>query len=145
MGDNWLIQSETYPLLDALYLDGATSDQSSIYTKATDNSMTFNTNHYEVNIGNSYRYVELRADATLLNLLKGKTIKFRANIGTSNTVAIHIRVNNVLASNEPSTSTDAIIETDSVDVPNDATSVYFRLIGVLNSTFNLNELVVYTA
>jgi len=104
-------------------------DNHTRYTAPGSNSISYDnaSKIYTVNYTPDYSWIDFRADSTLLNALKGKTIKFRLTVETKGAIWINIRVNNVQQGNTVSTSTDATIESEATSIPSDATSVYFRI------------------
>ena len=137
-----LFQSETYDIFDASYYDDATSDKSSNYFIARDNSITYANNKYNVSIGASYNWIELRAGTDLLNQIKGQSVKFKLDVETSSNTLIRTFINGSSSQISTSISSDGTLElTDTI--PSDATSVNFRIQGTLNQQFSFKNFVVY--
>ena len=81
---------ETYEVIDAIYFDSASSDNTSRYAFNTSvgNSLTFEDGYYLMTGGNSSRYINY----TMSNVsaLIGKTIRIEADLNTSDNVALGI-------------------------------------------------------
>ena len=80
------IVSEPYPVIDALYLDDASSDNSSSYWKGSGMTLTHANGKYTVQCTSDYRRLRFYPSSTLQNAIKNHNIKFRCSIETSNSV-----------------------------------------------------------
>ena len=136
------LQSETYAVIDASYYDDATSDKSSNYFIARDNSITYANNKYNVSIGASYNWIDLRAGTDLLEQIKGQSVKFKLDVETSSYRLIKTFINGSSSQISTPIFSDGTLElTDTI--PSDATSVNFRIQGTLNQQFSFKNFLVY--
>lgn len=119
------LQSETYELIDAFYLDNATSDHTSNYFLNTNNnSLTYNSNGYYVlqcnNTGNEM-YVDLRGKESLI---KGQRVRFEADLELNgNTISMAMTGTGITSQ---SYSTDGICYIEG-DVPSTITTSHLRI------------------
>ena len=137
-----MILSETFVVCDASYYDDATSDNSSNYFIARDNSITYANNKYNVSIGASYSWIELRAGTDLLNQIKGQSVKFKLDVETSSNTLLRTLINGSLSQMSTTISSDGTLELTET-IPSDATSVNFRIQGTLNQQFSFKNFIVY--
>lgn len=135
--------SGTYSVLDALYYDSAISDNKSNYTVGSGMTISHSNGKYTVQCSASYKRLNLYAGSDMLALLKGKTIKFRCSIETSNNVQLILYVNNTSVTSTANTSVDATLETSSYTIPSDATGVRFEIAGTVSQSFSFKDFIIY--
>ena len=138
-------QSGTYTVIDALYYDDATTDNKANYTLGTGMTISHSNGKYTVQCTASYRRLNFYAGSDFLNLIKGKSVKFRCGIETSNNVQLIIYNSNTSVATSSTTSTDATLETASASIPNDATAVRFEISGTVSQSFSFKDFVIYIA
>ena len=141
-----ILQSEIYEVIDAIYYDPVTSDTTNnYYLNTTNTSISYTDGKIVVtNLNNNGSYCDLR---TLLNSVKGKTVRFKVDVEVTN---LEARLE-FLPKGSPTvysnyTSTDATLQIDSIDVPNDATNGFFRIntrYGSEGASFKFKNFTVY--
>lgn len=141
--DDGSLVSETHNVIDALYYDDATTDNKSNYRYNSEMTVTHSNSKYTVQCGANYRRLNFYAGSDMLELLKGKTIKFRCSIETSINVQLILYVNNTSATSTANTSVDATLETSSYTIPSDATGVRFEIVGTVSQAFSFKDFLIY--
>ena len=146
--DEGSILSETYSIIDALYYDDATSDNTSTYSK-TNCTLVFDSDKYILTCSSDGNcYVQFEATGTALTNCLGKSMKFEFDIvsATANIRAVIYQQVNGSWSNVSSTgATSGNINVTS-DINPSASRVQFRInandLGT-SGTCNLKNLMVY--
>lgn len=130
------LQSEIYSILDAIYYDDCGTDTKSKYyiNGADGTAKSYENNSIKVVCGTTsnrnYLFLRTQENSGLLASLQGKTVKFKCDITGLNgkTVKAQIRYNASTSSGYTSITSDGTIETNSLTIPSDATSVSFEII-----------------
>ena len=120
------IVSEPYSLLDAIFFDGATTDNSSrYYVNTTHTSIAFSTDHYELTFGADARYLDLR---NIVDSVKGKTVNVEVDLELPTGASAYVRTQNLSPNPQGTAVTgNATAKLENVVVPADNTNCYFRI------------------
>jgi len=127
-----------------MYYDDASTDRNTNYSIQTGMSISYGNAKYTVQCGDTYRRLNLIVSNALLNRLKGKNVKFKCDLESSNQCGLIVYTNNTIQSSKTLSSGSATLESDIVTIPSDASSVKFELVGSLNKSFTFKNFIVYT-
>lgn len=119
---------ETYELIDAIYYDTATSDQSSnyYYTPIGGVSFSYQNNWYVLTLGTSANYVQLNG---LTDNVKGKTINFEVELELNGaSTRLEVYADSTRIGYSPYSTSNGVLSISDLAIPSDATNVYFRIV-----------------
>ena len=122
-----IISSGIFSLIDAIFYDDASTDQSSGYyiNSVGGTSLSYSDGYYILSFGTSSTYVDLRS---IVDDVKGKTVNFEVDVVlTGAEVRTRVYNGNTAIKSSEYTTTDGTILLENIEIPSDATNVPFRL------------------
>ena len=121
------LQSEIYELIDAIFYDDTSTDQSSSYyiNSTGGTNISYSDGYYVLSFGTSATYADLRS---ITNDVVGKTVNFEVDVVlTGAEVRTRIYNGNTPIKSSEYTTTDGTILLENVEIPSDTTGVAIRL------------------
>ncbi|MCR5027196.1 MAG: hypothetical protein K6A34_07130 [Methanobrevibacter sp.] len=119
---------ETYELIDAIFYDATSSDNSSNYYYNPNGGVSFSyqNNWYVLNLGTSANYVQLNG---LTDNVKAKTINFEVELELNGaSTRLEVYASDTRIGYSAYSTTNGVLSISDLAIPSDATNVFFRVV-----------------